>query len=375
MMNKAIRKALNAAAGIAPPAPRVSKPFKDPPPATRLGQEDSEPGRATLVQRNRKADGGYIPREPLEKSLGEYITKTPRGEALAKLPNQPRYETSDLSRLTALRQLEGRAVYPGLWRNVDPIIKQNMGRSFGYGETFVPTEEGDVNNPRNTRPPEFGPAWEHGRTGVEIYRPDMTGADVAQELLHADPYSHDTRAKMLKSLSPEQRQILAEGSNDFKDSLAEGQTEQRAYQNAMDGALRNYIANRAGAAHHQAPQEAVDEMNYTDEQKKILEHLYDYTQRGKYANGVQVHGGSGGNGMVTLDDSLGNEFSHEVGHNYGLGHYVDGFKGSVHRSADQVNSTWGWDADKGRFLPNFAPVASGKDTVRSEEHTSELKSH
>ncbi len=88
-----------------------------------------------------------------------------------------------------------------------------------------------------------------------------------------------------------------------------------------------------------------------------------HNSRGKYANGVQVHGGSGGNGMVTLDDSLGNEFSHEVGLNYGLGHYVDGFKGSVHRSADQINSTWGWDADKGRFIPNFYPVRTGKATV------------
>lgn len=88
-----------------------------------------------------------------------------------------------------------------------------------------------------------------------------------------------------------------------------------------------------------------------------------HNSRGVYSNGVQVHGGSGGNGMVTLDDSLGNEFSHEVGHNYGLGHYVDGFKGSVHRSADQVNSTWGWDADKNRFIPNFSPLRTGKDAT------------
>jgi hypothetical protein len=34
----------------------------------------------------------------------------------------------------------------------------------------------------------------------------------------------------------------------------------------------------------------------------------------------------------------------------------------VHRSADQINSTWGWDADKRRFIPNFSPIRSGKDT-------------
>ena len=83
---------------------------------------------------------------------------------------------------------------------------------------------------------------------------------------------------------------------------------------------------------------------------------------GNYSNGVVTHGGSGGGGIVTLDNTLGNELSHEVGHNYGLGHYVGGFLGSVHRSADQVNSTWGWDADKNRFLPNFAPTRGGKDT-------------
>lgn len=77
-----------------------------------------------------------------------------------------------------------------------------------------------------------------------------------------------------------------------------------------------------------------------------------HNSRGAYANGVQVHGGSGGNGMVTLEDSIGNEFSHEVGHNYGLGHYV-GADLSMHRPADRVNSAWAWDSDRNVFLPNF----------------------
>jgi hypothetical protein len=93
----------------------------------------------------------------------------------------------------------------------------------------------------------------------------------------------------------------------------------------------------------------------------LVAQLTAHNSHGKYANGLVVHGGSGGGGIVTLDTSLGNEFSHEVGHNYGLGHYVGGFQGSVHRSADQINSTWGWDADKNRFIPNFAPIRSGKD--------------
>lgn len=87
-----------------------------------------------------------------------------------------------------------------------------------------------------------------------------------------------------------------------------------------------------------------------------------HNSQGRYANGVQVHGGSGGGGVVTLDESLGNEFSHEVGHNYGLGHYVGGFDGSVHRPAGAINSSWGWDADLKRFIPNFSGVISQQNT-------------
>jgi hypothetical protein len=93
----------------------------------------------------------------------------------------------------------------------------------------------------------------------------------------------------------------------------------------------------------------------------VAAQLAAHNAQGKYSNGVVVHGGSGGGGIVTLDSSIGNELSHEVGHNYGLGHYVGGFQGSVHRSADQINSTWGWDADQDRFIPNFSPIRSGKD--------------
>lgn len=94
----------------------------------------------------------------------------------------------------------------------------------------------------------------------------------------------------------------------------------------------------------------------------VVAQLAAHNSRGKYANGVQVHGGSGGGGIVTLDSSLGNEFSHEVGHNYGLGHYVGGFLGSVHRSAEAVNSSWGWDGDRNRFIPNFGVTRTGQST-------------
>jgi hypothetical protein len=82
---------------------------------------------------------------------------------------------------------------------------------------------------------------------------------------------------------------------------------------------------------------------------------------GMYQNGRIVHGGSGGNGMITLDSSTGNEFSHEVGHNYGLGHYPGGFDGSVHSSSDKINSSWGWDSQTNLFTPNFGSSDTGQD--------------
>jgi len=65
--------------------------------------------------------------------------------------------------------------------------------------------------------------------------------------------------------------------------------------------------------------------------------------------------------MITLDASVGNEFSHEVGHNYGLGHYPGGFEGSVHRPPNKINSSWGWDSKTNLFFPNFSPNDTGKD--------------
>lgn len=131
-----------------------------------------------------------------------------------------------------------------------------------------------------------------------------------------------------------------------------------------DGTMRQRIGkelvslgiDNANYGIHSTPGEGEESHPY------VAAQLAAHNSRGKYAEGVVVHGGSGGGGIVTLDDSLHNEFSHEVGHNYGLGHFVGGFDGSVHRSADEINSTWGWDADKNRFIPNFAPVRSGKET-------------
>jgi len=136
-----------------------------------------------------------------------------------------------------------------------------------------------------------------------------------------------------------------------------------------EGALRQRIGKEL-VSH------GIDNANYglhssagagEDSHPYVVAQLAAHSSIGKYANGLQVHGGSGGNGIVTLDETLGNEFSHEVGHNYGLGHFEGGFEGSVHRPAGELNSTWGWDSGRKRFLPNFAATRSGEDTTLDDK--------
>ena len=76
---------------------------------------------------------------------------------------------------------------------------------------------------------------------------------------------------------------------------------------------------------------------------------------GNYANGIIVHGGYANltDNLCTIENSIGNEFSHEVGHTYGLMHYMGGSLGSIHRPSTDIMSTWGWDRSLNRFIANF----------------------
>lgn len=69
---------------------------------------------------------------------------------------------------------------------------------------------------------------------------------------------------------------------------------------------------------------------------------------GVYTNGIQSHGLSGGGGIATLWSVNGNEFSHELGHNWDLGHYPGGSAGSVHSQ----NSGWGYNGYLNRMIGN-----------------------
>lgn len=75
--------------------------------------------------------------------------------------------------------------------------------------------------------------------------------------------------------------------------------------------------------------------------------------QGVYSNGVQWHGLSGGNGILTLEDSVGNEFSHEIGHHYGLGHYPGQDGDNYFLSAHHYDSGWGYIAHRKRMRSNL----------------------
>ncbi len=75
--------------------------------------------------------------------------------------------------------------------------------------------------------------------------------------------------------------------------------------------------------------------------------------RGAYSNGLVNHGLSGGNSILTLIDSRGNEFSHEIGHHYGLGHYPGEVNGNYFLSAHHHDSGWGFIAYRKRMRSNI----------------------
>jgi hypothetical protein len=100
-------------------------------------------------------------------------------------------------------------------------------------------------------------------------------------------------------------------------------------------------------------------------QPQLTESVIAHHAQGVYSNGVKGHGLSGGNGMLTLYDSVGNEFSHEIGHHYGLGHYpgrVEIDKTTVNDfwAAHHADSGWGYIGYRNKMRGNLSWTATWK---------------
>ncbi|WP_109591444.1 M66 family metalloprotease [Psychrobacter immobilis] len=91
----------------------------------------------------------------------------------------------------------------------------------------------------------------------------------------------------------------------------------------------------------------------SQEQPQLTQNVNAHHARGKYKNGEYNHGLSGGNGMLTLIDSQGNEFSHEIGHHYGLGHYSGEQNGDFFWAEHHANSGWGYNGVRNKMRSNL----------------------
>ncbi|QER39401.1 glycosyl transferase [Acinetobacter suaedae] len=105
----------------------------------------------------------------------------------------------------------------------------------------------------------------------------------------------------------------------------------------------------------------------SQEQPQLTQSLVAHHARGKYSNGDVTHGLSGGNGMLTLIDSIGNEFSHEIGHHYGLGHYPGSVGDNMFWAAHHADSGWGYIAFRNKMRGNLnwtsTKLSDGKNGV------------
>lgn len=113
-----------------------------------------------------------------------------------------------------------------------------------------------------------------------------------------------------------------------------------------NGIAKNLISDGINAANFGLSSSSKGKPIY---QPKFFNQYVAHIARGKYSNGIVDHGYSGGAGMVTLSDTVGNEFSHEMGHNFGLGHYPGGGQWAT----QNLDSGWGWDDFQQRFIANF----------------------
>lgn len=91
----------------------------------------------------------------------------------------------------------------------------------------------------------------------------------------------------------------------------------------------------------------------SQQQPQVTQSVVIHHARGVYANGVVDHGLSGGNSILTLIDSRGNEFSHEIGHHFGLGHFPGQADGNYFWSGHHHDSGWGFIGHRKRMRANI----------------------
>lgn len=91
----------------------------------------------------------------------------------------------------------------------------------------------------------------------------------------------------------------------------------------------------------------------SQQQPQLTQSVVIHHARGSYQNGYATHGLSGGNGILTLIDSVGNEFSHEIGHHFGLGHYPGQSGENYFWASHHHDSGWSYMSYRKRMRGNI----------------------
>ena len=91
----------------------------------------------------------------------------------------------------------------------------------------------------------------------------------------------------------------------------------------------------------------------SQDQPHVFQQATAHHAQGSYQGKVVSHGLSGGNGILTLYATRGNEFSHEIGHHYGLGHYPGQSGDNYFWAAHHHDSGWGFIGYRKRMRANI----------------------
>lgn len=246
--------------------------------------------------------------------------------------NRPRVQYSKQAWTAALNWDE---VKPGLnIRIVDPTSRLN-GRLAAATIDFAPPGELLVQSIRLgllTTPP----------TGQYYFlnEPEKAGTDYLQTIPAARIMVSKYDDMVLNKVMVASGVIYDTASSTDGDVYSGDMRENTAKSTFSTGInLANWGVTSAGMASQQQPQLT---------QSVVIHHA-----RGKYQNGDADHGLSGGNGILTLIDSVGNEFSHEIGHHYGLGHYPGQNGENYFLAAHHNDSGWGYIAYRNRMRGNL----------------------
>lgn len=121
-----------------------------------------------------------------------------------------------------------------------------------------------------------------------------------------------------------------------------------------NGDMRQYVAKSQVSSGINLANVGITSNNMLQKYPHVFKQMTIHHAAGRYANGVQQHGLSGGNGMITLFQSLGNEHSHELGHAFGLGHYPGANLSDDRKwAAHHADSGWGYIAHRQRMRANL----------------------